>query len=67
MFCFPDSSQHDDGRFHRRIQDQENKINIFQSRSTFNLTCLTSVGQVEWLGPQSVEDDEYYYREKVKY
>ncbi|XP_046633966.1 uncharacterized protein LOC124313728 [Daphnia pulicaria] len=58
------SSQHDDGRFHGRIQDQEKKIHIFQSGSTFNLTCLTSVGQVEWLGPQSVEDDEYYYREK---
>jgi hypothetical protein len=51
----------------RGFQDQENNFRIFQSGSTFNLTCYNGdeFGQVEWLGPQRVEEDDYYFREKV--
>ncbi len=66
---FSASSQDEDGhRGMRDFQDQEEDVHIFQSGSTFNLTCtIDAFGQVEWLGPHRVEEDDYYQREKVAF
>lgn len=50
----------------RSLGEKTTVQHIFRAGVAFNLSCEgDEFGQVEWLGPHRVEDDDYYMREKV--